>query len=69
MASSHRRLLLKQVASSEREMESDVIARIALDEIAELDDKLNNFRDITAERPDPNKVVTHGPPYLKKGRD
>jgi len=40
MASSHRRMLLKQAASGERELASDVIARIALDEIAELDDQI-----------------------------
>ena len=45
MASTHRRHLLHQVACREREMDSDVIARIALDEITELDNKLSNQLD------------------------
>ena len=51
MASSHRRKLLKECADGERKMESDVLARIALDEINELDDKLDKFKDITESRP------------------
>lgn len=37
MNSIHRRKLLKEVANKERNMESEVLAIIALDEIAELD--------------------------------
>lgn len=43
MASSHRRKLLSEVANREREMESDVLARIALDEITELEAKINEM--------------------------
>lgn len=41
MGSSHRRHILKEVASKERNVDSDVIARIALDEIDELEQKLD----------------------------
>lgn len=56
MASSHRRKLLKECASRERELASDVIARIALDEIQELDNKLDRVT---------NELKMYGPRELK----
>ncbi len=49
MASTHRRKLLSECASGERSMESDVIARIALDEIDELDTRIESLVKTTFE--------------------
>ncbi len=66
MASTHRRKLLREAASGERVIASDIIARIALDEIEELDATINRFLLRHEQTPDPNKIVTTGKPYLKK---
>lgn len=50
--SNQRRKILREVASGERAVAYDVVARIALDEINELDKLLKDYKDIT---------VTHNP--------
>lgn len=56
MGSSHRRRILKEVVSKERTIDSDIVARIALDELAELDDKLDRVT---------NELIMYGPRELK----